>query len=432
MVRLIFIELFILLLTELPSYSQEFQLSSFSGTFTPITNGILVPEIITDDGASEIIDIGFNFTYFNDTYNQLVATSNGILHFELSETEYSFPGNNLSFYQYGFSAIAPLWDDLSGEPGQASYKMEGASPNRVFTFEWLNWKWDYSVSSPTISFQVKLYETSNKIEFIYRQESGELNSDSESFGASIGLIIANYGAYTLNNSSTSPVLDFYQEEISFPDFLSTDQSLQNNSISLKGHIGIPEDIIYTRPAIGQIYQFIYRVIPEPSNHVTSFTATNSGKAVNLNWIDASGETTPKGYLILASTNNSFTTPEDGIEVVDDLDLTDGSGCVTVKQGIQSFSGFALPDFNQTCYFAIYPYTNSGNNINYKTDGIIPKTSVTSIPKPEPTNQAGNFNVNSGASKMVLTWSDATGDIIPDGYLVIVSKTGSFINPADGD
>ncbi len=46
--------------------------------------------------------------------------------------------------------VAPLWDDLSGAvTGAASYLTTGIPGSRVFTFEWLNWKWNHPVASYT-------------------------------------------------------------------------------------------------------------------------------------------------------------------------------------------------------------------------------------------------------------------------------------------
>src|SRR5262249_20648773 len=121
-------------------------------------------------------------------------------------------------------AICPLWDDLDGGSGTARYETTGSVGSRVFTMEWRNWQWNASASGTTISFEVKLYEGSNIIEFIYRQESGSVHSGS----ASLGLLASRTGTYySLNNSGTSH---------------TAATSTATNSIS-------------TKPATGQIYRF---------------------------------------------------------------------------------------------------------------------------------------------------------------------------------
>ncbi len=92
------------------------------------------------------------------------------------------------------AVLFPLWDDLAGDLGEASYSTTGAAPNRIFTFQFKNWQWNYGASGPVISFQVKLYETTNVIEYVYRPETNSINGSF--VGASIGIAddasVANY------------------------------------------------------------------------------------------------------------------------------------------------------------------------------------------------------------------------------------------------
>ena len=53
----------------------------------------------------------------------------------------------------------------------STIKQQVLAPNRVFTAQWQQMGWDYNLSTDVISFQVKLYETTNVIEFIYNRGS---------------------------------------------------------------------------------------------------------------------------------------------------------------------------------------------------------------------------------------------------------------------
>ena len=117
------------------------------------------------------------------------------------------------------------------------------------------------------------------------------------------------------------------------------------------------------------------VSPEPTNYPTSFTAVPSGVAINLEWVDAIGDQLPSGYLVKASTTSSIDLPVDGVVVPDDTDLSDGSGALNIAYGQQACSFGAL-DANTTYYFSIFPYTNGGANIDYKTDGNAPEANAT--------------------------------------------------------
>ncbi len=63
-------------------------------------------------------------------------------------------------------------------------------------------------------------------------------------------------------------------------------------------------------------------------------------------------------------------PTDGISVIDDFDLSDRMGAVNIPYGDQTVSFTALEALTDY-YFAIYPYTNSGSNIDYKNDDTAP-------------------------------------------------------------
>jgi hypothetical protein len=110
--------------------------------------------------------------------------------------------------------------------------------------------------------------------------------------------------------------------------------------------------------------------PEPSEYPTAFAATPLGLNISLTWTDAAGAQAPDAYLILASTQNNFTAPVDGVFAIDDLDLTDGSGVSNVAFGAQTFSFTGL-EGQMVYYFKIYSYTNAGTSINYKNDGTAP-------------------------------------------------------------
>lgn len=116
-------------------------------------------------------------------------------------------------------------------------------------------------------------------------------------------------------------------------------------------------------------------LPEPTDYPTSFAAAPSINTVTVSWTDAAGAQAPQKYLILVSTQNNIQAPVDGTPVADDLDLADGQGAKNVSQGIQSYAFTGLAN-NQVYYFAIYPYTNAGSEVNFKTDGTAPTANAT--------------------------------------------------------
>jgi len=114
--------------------------------------------------------------------------------------------------------------------------------------------------------------------------------------------------------------------------------------------------------------------PEPSNYPTAFSASSSGTSITTTWVDATGTQLPAGYLVKISTNSSIGSPVDGTFEADDLDFSDGNGAKNVLFGQQNyvFAGLA----QGTAYsIKIFPYTNGGTLVDYKTDGTTPSATA---------------------------------------------------------
>lgn len=108
--------------------------------------------------------------------------------------------------------------------------------------------------------------------------------------------------------------------------------------------------------------------PEPSNYPTDFTAEVDMVNVTLTWTDATGSQLPAKYLVLASTGN-ITVPTDGVPV------ENSALAINVGYGVQTVT-FNNLNGNTTYHFAIFPYTNSGANIDYKTGSGYPTANAT--------------------------------------------------------
>ncbi len=115
------------------------------------------------------------------------------------------------------------------------------------------------------------------------------------------------------------------------------------------------------------------LIPEPTNHATSFAATaNSISQITVSWTDAAGGQLPSYYLVKAAASPATpTAPVDG--------TTEANGTLikNIAQGVQTavFTGL---EPSTTYNFSIWPYTNSGTDIDYKTNGTVPTASTTTF------------------------------------------------------
>lgn len=167
----------------------DYAFATSTSTYVPLSSSATVVSALEADAGEDTVGIGFNFEFEGVSYDTVAATSDGYLSFVTGATSTS--ANNLD---NGSSIrrplVAPLWDDHDGRAtgSQASYEVTGTAPNRVFTFEWKNWEWSYNASAAVVSFQVKLYETTNEIEFHYNWECATCITSPD---ASIGLSGAN-------------------------------------------------------------------------------------------------------------------------------------------------------------------------------------------------------------------------------------------------
>ncbi len=160
--------------------------------------------------------------------------------------------------------------------------------------------------------------------------------------------------------------------------------------------------------------------PQPTNYPTAFAAgTKTSTSITLNWTDAIGAQLPENYLVVLSTS-AITDPTDGVA------LSDGtvSGVIykNVAYGAQTTTITGLSA--QTNYnIAIYPYTNAGTAIDYKTDGTNPAFTAYTYTT-APTAQPYTFDVVPASSSSInLNWVGTTG---AGGYLLVRSTSSNPI------
>ncbi|MCB9186071.1 MAG: gliding motility-associated C-terminal domain-containing protein [Flavobacteriales bacterium] len=123
---------------------------------------------LSDDQHTGIVDLGFNFDYYGNTYNQCVISSNSYITFDLTQAG----GGS----QWSINAAAPSptftcnnkimfpWQDTNpGVSGTVSSVTCGIAPNRRFV---VTYDAVAMFSCTTLEFtnQLVLYETSNRIE----------------------------------------------------------------------------------------------------------------------------------------------------------------------------------------------------------------------------------------------------------------------------
>lgn len=173
------------------------QLSTFTAGMTALSGATT---ITSGDDVATNVNIGFTFNYLGTNYTQVRFCSNGWLSFDLSGLQ-----GNVNSYLFTSTVpnttVAPWFDDLNADGSSTlSYKTEGSAPNRIFTAEWKNVLTYNVTATARINFQVRLYETTNVIEFQYGSLVAGTHSGSES--ASIGLEDATGGTGHYIESTT--------------------------------------------------------------------------------------------------------------------------------------------------------------------------------------------------------------------------------------
>lgn len=171
------------------------------------TTGTVISMANTDDANSAAQNIGFDFAYNGATFSSFILNTNGFLklsssplsdpflYYEYAQTETggTFPGGPVaSTDSRSNNILAPFSTDLMGATGgNTEYRVAttGTAPNRVCTIQWKNVKDKPKQASSTntavigtqfdnFSFQVKLYETSGQIEFVYGSSSAGTGPDA--------------------------------------------------------------------------------------------------------------------------------------------------------------------------------------------------------------------------------------------------------------
>ncbi|MCB8979697.1 MAG: tandem-95 repeat protein [Ardenticatenaceae bacterium] len=147
-----------------------------------------------DDDGTGALPIGFDFTFYGNTYNQFYATSNGMITFSDYRqqvgwgdwpyyTNRSIP-NNSAPNNY----IAPFWDDTIADNNldqRVLYQTIGTAPNRKLVVQYTNAGF-YQDPTPLGTFFVILYEGSNNIQFQYRYLIGD-NIRAHGDSATVGI-----------------------------------------------------------------------------------------------------------------------------------------------------------------------------------------------------------------------------------------------------
>ncbi|MGI4864002.1 MAG: T9SS type A sorting domain-containing protein [Janthinobacterium lividum] len=180
-----------------------------AGTYTDLgTTGTVIATTSTDDANSAAQNIGFTFPYNGSTFTQFVFNTNGIIRLGsvAPSTAALYYDNNTSstatdplqsFSLQDINLIMPFNLDLVPGTGGVEYRVAttGTAGSRVCTIQWKNVADKAGAGSDAgvgaqyanFSFQLKLYEATAAIEFVYGPATASTNTAATRF-PNIGLI----------------------------------------------------------------------------------------------------------------------------------------------------------------------------------------------------------------------------------------------------
>jgi len=260
--------------------------SSISATGNAIPSWRNNGSFSQDDNRSIFVDIGFDFWYDGTRYTQFSVSTNGFVDFSSSTDDGGPQADDFGYANTAFSAaaisnatrpaVAPFYDDMTAQGGvdplgtSIKYELSGTAPNRVLTIEWINMA-VYLNTTPSLNFQVKLYEKTGVIEFVY----GTMTQGTHTFSYTCGI-----NAPNVSNPPTAAEL-------------KTQQTANSTSFN-----NTPQNGLSALPASNSKIIFTPPVPANPGSSLTFSAVLQT--SMTLNWTDwAANEV---GYAIYNSTD----------------------------------------------------------------------------------------------------------------------------------
>lgn len=195
--KAIYLSIMLCIVSVLPIHAQpimSYGFESRAGTYEEISGGTVVGAGLLDNNLADVafdgqsssgvksltttpgIPIGFNFT-FNDTpMNKFVIGSGGYLvvgkdNVTINPDRSAFMLNDKGSGKQNVIGIGVNTPLTGGATTEISYKLTGTSPNRALVVQFKNIQLDADMFSGIkcpVNLQIKLYETSNKIELVFK------------------------------------------------------------------------------------------------------------------------------------------------------------------------------------------------------------------------------------------------------------------------
>ncbi|WP_400194198.1 T9SS type A sorting domain-containing protein [Hymenobacter sp. B81] len=163
--------------------------TNLAGSFTPLGAGaaaIAVGDVDDDNSAAQ--PIGFSFGFNGQSFTDFVLNTNGALKLGTAPPSSELDNFLSSSDPADVNMLLPFNNDLVGTNGSFWVQTTGTAPNRVCTIEWRDMT-EYATPEQftDFAFQVKLYETSNLVEFVYGSATPGTGGTELAYAYALGL-----------------------------------------------------------------------------------------------------------------------------------------------------------------------------------------------------------------------------------------------------
>jgi hypothetical protein len=138
-----------------------------------------------DDVATTLINIGFNFTFYNKPQTQFWANSNGIMGVGGTPSTRTYEVCPLPDFSNDRPGIYPFADDLITTNNGVCYVVRGTQPDRQLVITWDDVQLLLDTTAH-LTFSVFLNETTNTVDFVYQTMTGA-TPEAQGSNATIGL-----------------------------------------------------------------------------------------------------------------------------------------------------------------------------------------------------------------------------------------------------
>jgi len=242
--------------------------------YSPVTTGTWNSIFLSDDQVSGAVPIGFNFTFYCNTYSQAYISSNGFVTFNPASGSGCCGGQVLPNGADPNNLIAAAWDDLYPPgAGAVRYQTQGVAPNRRFIVEWSNVPFCCG-TAPAVTSQAILYEGSNRIE-IHSGSISSISPGTQGIENSTGTLAMTVPGR--NGSTWSSAGDAYQFTPSTPlPFTVTWQAPLGTTVGTGTSISVTPSTTTTYYAVAN-----NGICSATAPVVVSVASANAGPDVNI-------------------------------------------------------------------------------------------------------------------------------------------------------